>query len=145
MLGSVRTLRRNMVVKIMAKDNTAKKTNTDSSDEPLRALAGGRSKSASPSRMDMLYERTRLAIVSALAVNPVLSFAELKQMLNLSDGNLSVHAQKLESAGLVKCRKYFQGKSPRTEYRLTEHGRKALERYLGHMEAVIKTVREKDG
>ena len=82
----------------------------------------------------------RLGIVSALAASDGLSFTDLKTALDASDGNLSVHARKLEDAGYVACRKFFEGRVPRTEYRLTPAGKKALERYLGHMEALIKRV-----
>jgi DNA-binding MarR family transcriptional regulator len=89
----------------------------------------------------VIHERARLAIVSALAVHPSLTFAELKAILQTTDGNLSVHARKLEEAGYVSCTKSFAGRVPRTEYRLTAAGRKALERYLAHMEAVIEAAR----
>jgi DNA-binding MarR family transcriptional regulator len=90
----------------------------------------------------LIHERTRLAIVSALAANPSLSFTELKQLLRASDGNLSVHARKLEDAGYIACTKSFSDRVPRTEYRLTASGRRALERYLDHMEALIRATRE---
>jgi DNA-binding HxlR family transcriptional regulator len=89
----------------------------------------------------LIHERVRLAIISALAVNDSLTFNDLKQLLNTTDGNLSVHARKLEEAQYVVCKKYFDGRTPKTEYRLTAAGRKALERYLGHMEAVIRAAR----
>jgi DNA-binding transcriptional ArsR family regulator len=89
----------------------------------------------------LVHERVRLAIVSALAVHPVLTFAELKSLLELTDGNLSVHARKLEDAGYVGCTKSFAGRMPRTEYRLTATGRRALDRYLRHMEALIRATR----
>jgi DNA-binding PadR family transcriptional regulator len=85
----------------------------------------------------------RLAIVSALAVNESLSFNELKRLLETTDGNLSVHARKLEEAGYVTCSKTFEGRVPRTEYRLSAAGRRALERYLEHMEALIRATRER--
>jgi DNA-binding MarR family transcriptional regulator len=85
----------------------------------------------------------RLAIVSALAVNESLSFNELKAMLGTSDGNLSVHARRLEEAGYIACTKSFQGRVPRTDFALLEQGRRALERYLDHMEALIHTVRDR--
>ena len=91
----------------------------------------------------LIHERVRLAIVSALAVNPSLTFQELKRLLRTTDGNLSVHARKLEEAQYVSCVKTFEGRVPRTEYRLTAAGRRALERYLGHMEALIKSTRER--
>lgn len=89
----------------------------------------------------LIHERVRLAIVSALAVNDSLTFNDLKQLLNTTDGNLSVHARKLEEAQYVTCNKYFDGRMPKTEYRLTAAGRRALERYLGHMESVIRAAR----
>jgi len=89
----------------------------------------------------VIHERMRLAIVSALAVNPTLSFTELKQLLETTDGNLSVHARKLEDAGYVRCTKSFAGRVPRTDYELTGSGRQALERYLSHMEALIRATR----
>jgi DNA-binding HxlR family transcriptional regulator len=88
----------------------------------------------------VIHERMRLGIVSALAVNEALSFKELKDLLRASDGNLSVHARRLEDAGYVECRKSFAGRVPKTEYRLTPSGRRALERYLEHMEALITAV-----
>jgi DNA-binding MarR family transcriptional regulator len=93
----------------------------------------------------LVHERVRLGIVSALAVSPRLSFAELGDLLGTSDGNLSAHARKLEEAGYVTCRKFFAGRQPRTEYRLTPRGRRALERYLDQMEAVIRSVRPERG
>ncbi len=89
----------------------------------------------------VIHERTRLGIVSALAVNPALSFSELKALLRTTDGNLSVHARKLEMAEYVTCTKSFEGRVPRTEFRLTAAGRRALERYLNHMEALIRVTR----
>lgn len=90
----------------------------------------------------LIHERVRLGIVSALAVNETLSFNDLKKLLRTSDGNLSVHARRLEEAGYITCTKSFHGRVPRTEYRLTPEGRRALERYLDHMEALIRHVRE---
>ena len=89
----------------------------------------------------LIHERVRLAIVSALAVNESLTFNDLKQLLNTTDGNLSVHARKLEEAQYVVCTKSFEGRVPKTEYKLTAAGRSALERYLGHMESVIRAAR----
>lgn len=91
----------------------------------------------------LIHERVRLGIVSALAVNETLTFNELKDLLGTSDGNLSVHARKLEEAGYLHCEKSFEGRFPRTEYRLTSSGRRALERYLSHMESLIRAVRER--
>ena len=91
----------------------------------------------------LIHERIRLAIVSALAVNDSLTFNDLKQLLNTTDGNLSVHARKLEEADYVTCNKFFDGRTPRTEYRLTAAGRRALERYLNHMETLIRATRSR--
>ena len=90
----------------------------------------------------IVHERTRLAIVSALAVNPSLTFNELKGLLKVTDGNLSVHARKLEEARYVGCTKSFVGRVPKTEYRLLPAGRRALEKYLDHMESLIRATRE---
>jgi DNA-binding MarR family transcriptional regulator len=89
----------------------------------------------------LIHEKTRLGIVSALAVNDTLSFNELKDLLGVTDGNLSVHARKLEEAKYVACTKSFAGRVPRTEFRLTAAGRRALEKYLDHMEALIRATR----
>ena len=89
----------------------------------------------------LIHEHVRLGIVSALAVNRSMSFNDLKKILGVTDGNLSVHARKLEDAGYVACRKSFQGRVPRTEFRLTPEGRRALQRYLAHMEALIEATR----
>src|SRR5437764_11385680 len=91
----------------------------------------------------LIHERLRLGILSALAVNDSLTFNELKKLLETTDGNLSVHARKLEDAQYIACTKSFENRLPRTEYRLTAVGRRALERYLDHMEALIGTMREK--
>ena len=105
------------------------------------ALAPVDGDATAPLALDrVIHERVRLAIVSALAVHEMLTFNELKALLETSDGNLSVHARKLEEAGYLTCRKFFEGRVPRTEYRLTAAGKKALERYLGHMEALIRRV-----
>ena len=90
----------------------------------------------------MIHEKTRLAIVSALAVNDILTFNEVKEIVNTSDGNISVHARKLEEAGYVVSRKYFVGRIPRTDYSLTAAGRRAFEKYLGHMEALVKNAKK---
>lgn len=104
----------------------------------LSAIAGN---DTSPLSLDrLIHERVRLAIVSALAVHEMLSFNELKSLLDITDGNLSVHARKLEDARYIACRKGYDGRIPRTEYRLTATGRQALETYLAHMEALIRRV-----
>ena len=90
----------------------------------------------------VIHERVRLGIISALAVNDELSFNDLKKLLEITDGNLSVHARKLEDVGYVKCTKSFVGRQPRTEFKLTSAGRRALEGYLQRMESVIRTARK---
>ena len=110
---------------------------------PGRAAADRARPGAAPPLDPLIHERVRLGIVSALAVSPRLAFAELAELVGATDGNLSVHARKLEEAGYVSCRKFFAGRRPRTEYRLTPRGRRALERYLDRMEALIRTVRPK--
>jgi DNA-binding HxlR family transcriptional regulator len=97
---------------------------------------------ALPNLDRIIHERMRLGIVSALAVNDSLTFNELKKLLQTTDGNLSVHARRLEEAAYVDCTKSFEDRVPRTEYRLTPAGRKAFERYLDHMEALIHAARE---
>ena len=91
----------------------------------------------------LIHERLRLGIVSALAVNESLTFNELKRLMQTTDGNLSVHARKLEDAAYVTCTKSFEGRVPRTQYKITATGRRALERYLDHMEALIRATRER--
>jgi|SRR5271157_1291624 len=91
----------------------------------------------------LVHERLRLGILSALSVNQAMTFNDLKKLLDTTDGNLSVHARKLEEAAYIACTKSFKGRVPRTEYRLTASGRRALERYLDHMEAVIQAMRDK--
>ena len=99
---------------------------------------------ASPVKLDrLIHERLRLGILSALAANESLTFNELKKLLKTTDGNLSVHARKLEEARYITCTKSFEGRLPRTEYRLSPAGRQALERYLDHMEALIRTMRDR--
>jgi DNA-binding MarR family transcriptional regulator len=98
-------------------------------------------RAALPSLDRLIHERMRLGIVSALAANEALSFGELKRLLRSTDGNLSVHARKLEDAGYVACSKSFEDRMPRTTFRLTAEGRRAFERYLGHLEAVIDHAR----
>lgn len=105
-------------------------------------LKGHEGIAGAPALDRLIHERIRLGILSALAVNGVMSFNELKQVLDTTDGNLSVHARKLEEAGYLNCAKSFEGRVPRTEYRITPHGRRALEQYLDHMEALIRAVRE---
>lgn len=127
----------------MAKQEAARYRAAQDAAAPLRAMAGGLKSEAGEPGERLIHERVRLAIVSALAVNESLTFNELKELLETSDGNLSVHARKLEDAGYVTCTKGYHGRTPRTEYRITEEGRRALEKYLKHMEALIKAVRRR--
>jgi len=109
---------------------------------PQTAIRNPQSAKRSPLELDrLIHERLRLGIVSALAVNDRLTFNDLKRLLQTTDGNLSVHARKLEEAQYIGCEKTFEGRVPRTEYRLTAAGRRALEKYLAHMEAIIKAAR----
>jgi DNA-binding MarR family transcriptional regulator len=129
----------------MAKSSTARDERFQRARDRDASLpaAPGASKETVPADLDrLIHERVRLGIVSALAVNRSLTFNELKAMLKTTDGNLSVHARKLEEADYVVCSKSFDGRLPKTEFRLTASGRKALERYLNHMEALIRATRE---
>ena len=129
----------------LAKDRSKSKAGAQGQQHDLSEQRRGPKAAEGPARaaeLDrLIHERVRLAIISALAVNDSLTFNDLKQLLNTTDGNLSVHARKLEEAQYVVCKKYFDGRTPKTEYRLTPAGRKALERYLGHMETVIRAAR----
>lgn len=110
---------------------------------PLRSVRG-KAPAESPLALDrLIHERLRLGILSALAVNESLSFNDLKKLMETTDGNLSVHARKLEEAEYIACTKSFEGRVPKTEYRITHSGRRALERYLDHMEALIRATRER--
>jgi len=120
-----------------AKENTARQVR----DRKLEAVSG--SPADAPKLDRLIHERLRLGILSALAVNASLTFNELKKLLETTDGNLSVHARKLEDAGYIACAKSFDGRLPRTEYHMTTAGRRALERYLDHMEALIRATRER--
>ena len=128
----------------MAERKPSERSAPDGDEGRATGLSGLASYLAEPAARDfdrLVYERVRLGILSALAVNDALSFTELKNLLGTTDGNLSVHARKLEDAGYVSCTKTFLGRTPRTEYRLAVKGRRALERYLGHMEALIEATR----
>ncbi len=123
----------------MARQGTARKETQPEKPAAARAVVGGK---ALPDLDRLIHERMRLGIVSALAANRSLTFNELKKLLKTTDGNLSVHARKLEEANYIACTKSFEGRMPKTEYRLTDAGRRALERYLNHMEALIQAMRE---
>ena len=138
----------------MAKHGAAKHHPDGSGDRArnargLRSVDGGEAPHADEASegalaLDrLIHERMRLGIVSALAVNDTLTFNDLKRLMHTTDGNLSVHARKLEDAAYVTCTKSFEGRMPKTEYRLTAAGRRALERYLDHMEALIRATRER--
>ena len=129
----------------MARQATARKSEAASGSvkSEVRSPKAEAARKQSPLELDrLIHERLRLGIVSALAVNDRLTFNDLKALLQTTDGNLSVHARKLEDAEYLTCEKSFDGRVPRTEYRLTAAGRRALEKYLVHMEAIIKAVRD---
>ncbi len=125
----------------MAKSSAAAREQTQR--ESSLAAVRGQKEAVAPALDRLIHERIRLGIVSALAVNRSLTFNELKALLKTTDGNLSVHARKLEEADYIACTKSFAGRMPKTEYRLTAAGRRALERYLNHMEALIRATRER--
>ncbi len=127
----------------MAKQSTAKKTAPQKplGEVPDTHAARTNQKSAAPNLDRLIHERLRLGIISALAANDSLTFSDLKHLMNTTDGNLSVHARKLEEAGYISCTKFFEGRLPKTEYKLTAAGRAALEKYLSHMESLIKQMR----
>lgn len=130
----------------MAKSNAARKTRIDTpahsharpaAERPVKHAGG------IATELDrLLHDRMRLGIVSALAASDDLSFSDLKAALGATDGNLSVHARKLEDAGYLSCSKSFEGRTPRTGYKLTAAGRRALEKYLDHMDAIIRATRK---
>ena len=123
--------------------NAARKIEDKRSKEKGKEKVELRGEKLSPLELDrLIHERLRLGIVSALAANESLTFNDLKRLLETTDGNLSVHARKLEDAEYIVCAKTFEGRVPRTEYRLTAAGRRALEKYIAHMEAILKAVRE---
>jgi DNA-binding transcriptional ArsR family regulator len=126
----------------VARSNAARKINAKSQHETsTRRLRSTPASEIATSLDRLLHDRMRLGIVSALAAADDMSFTDLKSALNATDGNLSVHARKLEEAGYVSCEKTFSGRMPRTEYKLTASGRRALEEYLDHMDAIIRAAR----
>ena len=131
----------------MAKSSALKHRKHDSKDESGRNFQDARPakpRTGAPEALDrLIHERLRLGIVSSLAANESLTFNDLKNLMHITDGNLSVHARKLEDAGYISCSKYFDGRVPKTEYKLTASGRRALESYLSHMESLIKQMRGK--
>jgi DNA-binding HxlR family transcriptional regulator len=123
------------------KQNTARKERERRPQgQPVDAMAAA---GGAPKLDRLIHERLRLGILSALSVNESLTFNELKKLIETTDGNLSVHARKLEEASYISVTKSFEGRMPRTDYRLTAAGRKALERYLDHMEALIQAMRDR--
>jgi DNA-binding HxlR family transcriptional regulator len=128
----------------VAKSSAAAQDRMQRGRETSLSAVRGQSREAVPADLDrLIHERIRLGIVSALAVNRSLTFNELKALLKTTDGNLSVHARKLEEASYIVCTKSFAGRLPKTEYRLAAAGRRALERYLNHMEALIRATRDR--
>jgi DNA-binding HxlR family transcriptional regulator len=131
----------------VARQNVLKKESQrkgSASESKLRKVSESASESAPHQKFErLIHERSRLGIISALAVNESLTFNDLKKLVRTTDGNLSVHARKLEDAGYLACTKSFDGRTPKTEYSLTRAGKRALEQYLNHMEALIRTMRER--
>ena len=127
----------------MARTNAAQITRSKAQEIRSKAQEINRSKvpEIATSLDRLLHDRMRLGIVSALAATGEMSFTDLKDTLNATDGNLSVHARKLEEAGYLSCEKTFAGRTPRTDYKLTTSGRRALEKYLDHMDAIIRAAR----
>lgn len=127
----------------MAARTNAEKREREKGPRPTVSPAATPAAGAAKRLDRLVHERLRLGILSALSVNESLTFTELKKLLETTDGNLSVHARKLEEAGYIACNKGFEGRVPRTDYRLTTGGRRALDRYLDHMEALIEAMRDK--
>lgn len=124
------------------KNNLAKKQPEKNAGAKLHAMQVERAAETVSNELDkLIHERMRLGIISALAANKSLSFSELKKLLQTTDGNISVHARKLEDAGYIECIKSFKDRMPLTEYRITVPGKRALEEYIGHMEALIKAMK----
>jgi len=129
----------------MAADRSALRRPPEGSTRQAQPLGSVEGKPADPAPLELdrlIHERVRLGIVSALAVNGSLTFTDLRDLLGTTDGNLSAHARRLEDAGYVVCKKSFDGRTPKTEYGLTELGRRELNAYLDHMEAIIEATRE---
>lgn len=128
----------------MARQSAAKHLTEKNRDTPadLKNAGADKARHPAPNLDRMIHERMRLGIVSALAANESLTFNDLKSLMNTTDGNLSVHARKLEDGGYISCTKSFEGRLPKTEYKLTASGRRALENYLSHMETIIRQMRK---
>ena len=125
----------------MAKSSTVRQERSAREAGPA-AVRGQTAEPVSSNLDRLIHERLRLGIISALAANESLTFGDLKSLMNTTDGNLSVHARKLEEAGYITCSKYFEGRMPKTEYKLAAAGRRALESYLSHMETIIQQMRK---
>ena len=127
----------------MARQSAAKHLTEKTRDNPdAKHSSADKARHPAPNLDRMIHERMRLGIVSALAANESLTFNDLKSLMNTTDGNLSVHARKLEDGGYISCIKSFEGRLPKTEYKLTASGRRALENYLSHMETIIRQMRK---
>jgi DNA-binding MarR family transcriptional regulator len=127
------------------RESVARSRERTSRSAPTLGSVSGQGSEAGPLELDrLIHERVRLGIVSALAVNGTMPFKELRNLLGTTDGNLSAHARRLEDAGYVLCHKSFEGRTPRTDFELTSRGRKALQAYLDHMEAIIRATRERE-
>lgn len=127
----------------MAKQSALKLSAAKKHDAGRAVVRSSKPKSPAPALDRLIHERLRLGIVSALAANESLTFNDLKSLMNITDGNLSVHARKLEEAGYISCTKSFEGRLPKTEYKVTAAGRRALENYLNHMETLIQQMRNR--
>ncbi len=125
-----------------AREGALAKDGTSARSAPMAEVRGQHPRAEALELDRLIHERVRLGIVSALAVNGSLTFTDLKELLGATDGNLSAHARRLEDAGYVTCEKSFAGRVPRTEYELTKLGRRELQLYLDHMEAIIRATRD---
>ena len=125
----------------MARQSALKHSTQKKAAADLRDVTGAKARHLAPGLDRLIHERMRLGIVSALGANESLTFKDLKSLMNTTDGNLSVHARKLEEGGYIACTKSFEGRLPKTEYKLTAAGRRALENYLSHMETLIHQIR----
>ena len=132
--------RRNLALAEDAWDDTEKPAPKQPTNSQIKKVERA-AESVSNDLDKVIHERMRLGIISALAANPSLTFNDLKKLLQTTDGNVSVHARKLEDAGYIECFKSFQGRMPLTEYKITAAGRDAIERYLNHMEALIRAMK----
>ena len=126
----------------MARQSAVKTPTQKKATAELKGIGVGKAKHPAPNLDRMIHERMRLGIVSALAANESLTFNDLKSLMDTTDGNLSVHARKLEDGGYIACIKSFEGRLPKTEYKITAAGRRALENYVSHMETIIKQMRQ---